>query len=138
MALKRISKGFGFDKNLDKFKKFERRSPKIIANNSLNHFLEGFRKGGRQTDSSKTGWAKRQNESKGRAILVDTGALRRSVKVLKHTFKDIIIGTNRIAYAKRHNEGLKGMPEREFIGDSKELTKDNVKILLNLLSKVMK
>lgn len=141
MSIKRIGNGFEFDKSLSAYKSFKQKAPKVIANNSLNHFLEGFRKGGGQTDDSKGGWTARGSSAprnQGRAILVDTGALRRSIHALKISFKEIIIGTTGIPYADRHNEGLVGMPKREFIGDSKELNEKNKKILVNLLSKVFK
>lgn len=141
MAITRIGKGFEFNKVERKFDKFKRSAPGKVANNSLNWFLEGFRKGGRQTDDSLSGWAPRQTTAKrnqGRGILIDTGALRRSVQVLKATWKEIIIGTKDIAYAARHNEGLKGMPQREFIGDSKKLNKENEKLLAKELSEVFK
>lgn len=139
MAIKRIGPGFEFKETQKRFEDFKRNAPKVVANNSKNWFLEGFRKGGGQTDASKGGWAPRLATSKkntGRGVLVDTGALRRSIQVLKSTWKEIIIGTQRIPYADRHNEGLAGMPEREFIGDSKEMNESNKKVLLGLLRKV--
>ena len=136
MAIKRIGKGFEFDKTQAEYRKFKATAPKIIANNSHNHFLLGFRKGGRQTDDSKSGWAARENVDSGRAILVKTGALRDSLKIIKETFQEIIIGTTRILYADRHNEGLAGMPKREFVGDSKELNLANKNLLAKLLKKV--
>ena len=33
-----------------------RKNVEEIAEDSLNHFLEGFRKGGGQTDASRGGW----------------------------------------------------------------------------------
>ena len=141
MAIRRIGRGFEFSKSLAGFQDMKMKAPKIIANNSKNHFLEGFRKGGGQTDASITGWEPRQRTAKrnqGRGILINTGALRRSIDVLKATWKEIIIGTTRIAYAERHNEGLAGMPQREFIGDSRALNEKNKKLLITLLGKVFK
>jgi hypothetical protein len=141
MAIKRIGKGFQFGSSQAAFKVFQRTAPKKVANNSLNHFLKGFRQGGKQTDASKSGWQARQTTAKrnqGRGILIDTGALRRSIKVLKSTWKEIIIGSQGIAYAARHNEGLKGMPQREFVGDSKDLDESNKKLLKKLLIGVFK
>ena len=144
MAFKRIGKGFEFNKTEARFETFKRTAPKLVANNSLNHYLKGFRQGGKQTDDSKSGWKPREATAKrnlGRGILVDKGDLRRALKVLKSTFKEIIIGTQGIAYAARHNEGItdkKGrkMPKREFVGDSKDLNESNTKLLQKLLGKV--
>lgn len=146
MAIKRIGPGFEFDKSLKAFHKFKEEAPKAIANQSKNHFLEGFRKGGGQTDDSKNGWRAREKTAKrnvGRAILVDTGALRRSINVIKATWKEIIIGSVGVVYAARHNEGIidrlgRAMPKREFIGDSKVLNEKNKKTLSKLLGKVFK
>ena len=141
MSIKRKGKGFEFDKVTKNYKKFQRDAPPIVANNTLNWFLKGFREGGGRTDAGK--WQRRKRTAKrdsGRSILVDTGALRRDVKRIKATFKEIIIGTTRIPYARRHNEGLtdklgRRMPKREFIGDSKKLTDDNLKLINKMIAK---
>ena len=41
-------------------------------------------------------------------------------------------------YADRHNEGLKGMPKREFIGDSKDMNESNKKLLAGMVSKIFR
>lgn len=41
-------------------------------------------------------------------------------------------------YAKRHNEGLKGMPKRQFIGKSPKLDKNIAKMLKKQLDKIFK
>lgn len=137
MKVRRVGKGLQMDKKLTDWLRLKRNLPRIIANNSLNHYLKGFRNGGGQTDAGA--WAARKRgapRNAGRGILVDTGALRRDVKVRTTTFKRIIIGTSRIAYARRHNEGL-NMPKREFLGDSKKLDKQNKKLILKSIDKVM-
>ena len=138
MSIERMGKGFEFNDNLKKFAAFKQSAPKIIANNSLNWFLKGFRTGGGQTDAGK--WQPRKPNAKrneGRALLVNTGALRRDFQVIKAVFGQIVLGTKRIPYAIRHNEGLNGMPKREFAGESKELNKQNEGLLTKMLNKVM-
>lgn len=102
-----------------------RRLPPIVANNAKNHFLEGFRVGGRRTDASATGWAKRKKSDKTnktrRAILVRSGQLRNDIDVRSTAFKRIVIGTESTPYASFHNEGAKNLPQREFLGNSKKL-----------------
>lgn len=146
MSLKRIGKGFELNKSKQKFGRFKQTAPKVIANNSLNWFLDGFRKKGGQTDASKGGWASRgprKNESgRQRSNLTKRGDLKRDFQVLKANFGKIILGTRNIPYANRHNEGLtdrlgRKMPKREFAGDSKELNRENEKLLGNMLDKVM-
>ncbi|MDH4127163.1 MAG: hypothetical protein OEV44_00305 [Spirochaetota bacterium] len=145
--IKRIGKGFELNKSKQKFDAVKLTAPKIIANNSLNWFLEGFRKGGYKTDASKNGWQTRKprkNESGNqRATLIKTGALRRDFQIIKAEFGKIILGTKNIPYAVRHNEGItdrlgRKMPKREFAGQSKELNIENEKLLEKLLNNVMK
>jgi phage gpG-like protein len=140
-------------KQLRKLENSKRKLPKIIANQSLNHYLEGFRKGGGQTDASINGWKKRKlklrdfaskgrktrqraRRQKGRAILVDTGQLRNDLQVISRSRREIVLGTKRIPYAARHNEGL-NMPKREFIGDSRELNEKNMKRITKELDKIL-
>jgi len=141
MAIERIGRGFEFGDKLRQFEHFKRTAPKIIANNTKNWFLEGFRKGGGQTDASKSGWEPRKPNAvrnAGRGILINTGALMRSIQILSANFSNIMVGTQRIKYAERHNEGLKGMPKREYIGDSKELNESNRKLLIGLVNKIFR
>jgi len=146
MAITRIGKGFEFGDTQRQFEAFKINAPKAVANNSKNWFLEGFRKGGGQTDDSKTGWEPRKSNAKrntGRNILVDTGALRRSIQVISQTWSRIEIGTQRIMYADRHNEGLtdnrgREMPKREFIGNSKEMNSSNEKLLSKMIRGIFK
>ncbi|MCK5292540.1 MAG: hypothetical protein KAR39_11065 [Thermoplasmata archaeon] len=119
----------------------------IIAEESLNHFLEGFRKGGGQTDASKSGWKRRKNNvDPGRGILIGHagGSMWRDVNVQMVTNDVIIIGTKRIPYAATHNEGLRiprrniDMPKREFIGPTKALEIANANTIAVEMGKPLK
>jgi len=138
--IKQIGK-FEFKENLRDFTIFKRKVPNLLAENTVNHFQEGFRRGGYQTDNSSSGWNKRKAGAKRntRAILVDSGLLHRDIKKRIATFKMIIVGTSNLtnAYADRHNRGLSGMPKREFIGDSKKLDKSNEDIINKQMAKVL-
>lgn len=103
-----------------------RRLPTELGNMAKNHFLEGFEKGGGQTDKSAGGWTPRTSRNRSdrrnkrsRAILVDSGDLRRDIHAIIRAggFSVITDGTD---YAEYHNEG-EGQEQREFIGESKEL-----------------
>ena len=62
------------------------------------------------TDRTLEPWTPRQSEdakSQGRAILVLTGRLRSSIRVVSTTHDSVTIGTN-VPYAKVHNEGFEG------------------------------
>lgn len=58
-----------------------------------------------------------------RATMIQSGALRRATgnSMRTATFKktELIID---LPYAKRHNEGLKGMPQRQFVGQTRRLS----------------
>lgn len=97
--------------------------PYLIGNEAKNHFLEGFSKGGGQTDASISGWVKRKkntdkNKKKSRALLVSSSHLRGDIDTRKTTFQEIVIGTQDTDYGIYHNEGRYPQPKREFLGDS--------------------
>ncbi len=53
-------------------------------------------------------WKRRKgNKSKGRGILVKSGRLRRSIRILGVRPGEVIIGTD-VPYAEAHNEGFRG------------------------------
>ena len=111
----------------------------VIGEESVNHFVKGFREGGGQTDESKDGWKRRRSGvDPNRATLVKSGDLWKDIDVIKETQSIVVVGTQRIAYAAEHNEGTKGQIKREFIGPSKELEKDiekEVATYLDVLTK---
>lgn len=53
-------------------------------------------------------WAKRKGKPDGRAILVKSGLLRRSIRLLKVSGSQVVIGTAGVVYASIHNEGFDG------------------------------
>ena len=108
IELKLVGDGFNIDEVMKSFKKEKSQLPTILGNLAKNHFVEGFRKGGGQTNKSISGWKKR-NYDTGRATLVKSGKLRRDIKVRHKSFNRIVIGTGNITsdYAKAHNEGAK-------------------------------
>jgi len=137
MALQRTRGSFKLRQNVAKFEQFKQNAPLIVANMAMNHFLEGFRKGGFMTDASSSGWQRRKKEDKGRAILVKSGDLRDSIHKKVVNFNAIVIATKQVPYARRHNEGLKKMPKREFMGKSKKLNAKITRKLYALVKKVM-
>jgi phage gpG-like protein len=99
-----------FDKHLSlkEFKRLQRKLPLLLGNEAKNHFVGGFRLGGGRTDNSRGGWKPRQfsfKRNKGRAVLTQSGDLRRSIQVREKTFARTVIGTSGILYAQIHNEG---------------------------------
>lgn len=130
------------------------RVPIIIGNEVVNFALDNFKKQGFLGNSFQP-WAKRKNPTRwgtvpprnGRAILVDAGHLRRSIRITTVTQDAVGVGSD-IPYAKTHNEGLRigqiqtvssfqrkgkkgthtvkshtrkvnvNIPQRQFLGDS--------------------
>ena len=117
--------------------------PRKLANVAKNHFLDGFRRGGGQTDDSLSGWKERKKKDRQksrRAILVRTSALKNDVDVRRTTFEEIVLGTSEVTdqYAEVHNEGEGDMPKREFLGDSKKLNNKLNRLILAEFNKVFK
>lgn len=94
-------------------------------------FTTSFRNQG-FTDVVLERWQQRKRQDRGnksvRAILVKTGNLRKSIRVINKNYKSVTLGSD-LPYAEVHNEGLRAgrgrgfkMPKRQFIGDSRKLT----------------
>lgn len=82
----------------DAFKKL----PRWVGNAALNFYKDSWRRQG-YIDRSFTRWKKRSANEKGRAILVKSGKLRRSLR-LNVNGQTIEIYTD-MPYAEAHNEG---------------------------------
>ena len=83
--------------------------PIVVGNEVVNWSKESFSKQG-WTDNSFAPWRKRKGnlkKGKGRAILVQSGRLRRSIRVIRATGNSVVVGTD-VPYAKIHNEGFFG------------------------------
>jgi phage gpG-like protein len=104
--------------------------PVLVANDAKNFFFNSFRKQGWE-DEGVQRWAPRKSNvnNKGRAILVKTGDLRKSLYVEQADWGKVRISSN-LPYSAIHNEGLKGkafgkhpfqMPKRKFMGRSRKL-----------------
>jgi phage gpG-like protein len=111
-----------------------------IGNSAKSFFVENFRKQGFD-DKNVEKWQPRKKADKraGRAILVKTGDLRRSIirNPANRAALSIKISTD-LVYAARHNNGLKGMPKRQFMGDSYNLNERIKKIIVKRLDNTFK
>lgn len=116
---------FNFKAKIAEIQKMKRTLPIQVGNIAKNHFLNSFRNQG-FTDTNLSPWQKRKtrnssdrrNPKKRRAILVDTGAMSRSIKVGTARFNRIEIGAYGIDYAQYHNDPKKARVHRPFISDS--------------------
>jgi phage gpG-like protein len=123
-------------KKIKDIQKMKRDAPRIIGNVALQFFLKSFDdEAFSDVAPGSDPWAKRKTQTKRdrtagrRNLLVQSGALRGSLSVKRTTWKRIEIGSYGIIYASRHNQGLKGMPKRQFIGRSQILDR-KIKTLL--------
>lgn len=126
MGVKR-NKEWRLDETLKLFFKKKKSMPKKIGNIAKNHFIQSFRDGGFK-DKSLRKWRRRKQpdkKGKGRAILIKSGKLRRSIRVKRATSRGILItaGGAGIDYAAVHNRGMGKMPKRQFMGKSIILNK---------------
>lgn len=148
------------------FEKVLRTAPRVLGNDALNFFLDSFKRQGWQGATFQP-WAPRKYaaKDKGRAILVKTARLKRSLQLSTVESLSFKVSTD-VPYAKPHNEGLnqlvnqsvkahsrKGklgktqqvkaysramqinMPRRQFMGESPVLTKQLIQRLTNDLLK---
>lgn len=151
---------FRFDIIKTEFSQLKRELPVLIGNDAQRFFVDSFKKQG-WTDGGFQKWKTPQrripgtpaykypkNKDKGRktrATLIGKSGgtkqgahahLRQSVNnsVKKASWDQILFSVPQ-PYAKRHNDGLKGMPKRKFMGNSKELTS---KMALRMHKKITK
>lgn len=67
-----------------------------------------------------TKWGKTPR-NKGRALLVDSGRLRRSIRIMSKTAYSVTIGSD-VPYAKAHNEGFKGSVSQQVSAHTRRKT----------------
>lgn len=86
------------------------RLPAAVGNEAVNFALDNFEKQSWAGES----WPTRKNPTKwgkvcrpGRALLIDTAALKRSIRITRMDGDKVYIGSA-IPYAKAHNEGFEG------------------------------
>lgn len=150
-----------------KLETIKRRTVKVVAVTALNHCKDSFRNQG-FTDSQLEKWVepqRRQMDSEGadykydmakywggkravlyskadrtRAILVKSGDLRRSLKVVKAIWPVVQISSD-LPYAAIHNNGgpIRGgaMPKRPFMGNSKKMEQAMVKEIVEVIQSEM-
>ena len=102
--------------------------PILVANEAKNFFVDSFRKQGFE-DTGLKKWQRRKSRrnDKGRSILVDTGDLRRSIRIKSASMNRILI-TSDLPYSAVHNYGKRAgrgkgfkMLQRQFMGKSVKL-----------------
>lgn len=85
-------------------------APTMLGNDAVNFFLDSWKRQGWLGDGLQP-WRKRSSKAKrnsGRAILMDTGRLRRSIRIISVSTGTVTVGTD-VPYARAHNEGFRGV-----------------------------
>ena len=121
---------------------FEKHFPKVrrniavrLAELAAKHFKDSFHKGG-FVDETLVKWEPSRRERNGRGkTLIDTGALRNSIKAVKRNYNQSVITSN-ISYAFEHNEGTNGQLKRKFLGRSAVLDRASMKIIAEEMNKI--
>lgn len=136
-----MAQKFNFKKIESKFRAAQAKIPRLVARKAVNHSLKAFADQG-FTDATLSPWAARKRPNKAdrstgrrRAILVDSGNLRRSIRASSATWSRIAIGAYGINYATFHNQGTSRIPRRRFLGPSKVL---NNQIRVIIRTEIMK
>jgi phage gpG-like protein len=103
--------GFTYDWHLlkERFDTVRTRLPREMAVVARNYFVDSFRRQGWYEGRTLNRWKPRKGfKDRGRAILVKSGRLRRSIRIRRAEFSDIRIATD-APYAAAHNFGFKGI-----------------------------
>lgn len=83
-----------------------RTMPKVLGNEAVNWTKASFDRQG-FLDETTTAWAPRKKNNRrnnGKAILVQSGRLRRSIRIISTSDNTVVFGTD-VPYAKIHNSG---------------------------------
>lgn len=142
-----------------------------IGAEAVNFALDNFKNQG-FTGAAFQPWPPRKNPTAwgtaparaSRSLLVDSGTLKGSIRVLRSNAEEVVIGTD-VPYAKAHNEGFKGqvvqevkaftrrngqsvkaftrtinqnIPQRQFIGDSPYLMQRAKRMFISIMMKQLK
>lgn len=120
-----MSSKWGLKEKLKKMEGFKKTFPTEAGNMAVNFFVDSFRKQGFE-DKTILKWKPRKSkkDNAGRAILVKTGALRRSIRRGYTSWARTVISSLGLAYAKAHNYGEGRMPKRQFMGHSDKLDRE--------------
>lgn len=154
-----------FSGHADALQRTFRAMPAAVGTMAVNFYKDRFRRQGWQ-DERFEAWKPRKGrpDRRRRALLVQSGRLRRSIRVIRSSFDSVTVGTD-VPYARTHNEGARiagvqsvraharrahrrrgrtvrahevaahtrnvsfTIPQRQFMGPSKVLTK---RIVMNL------
>jgi len=132
-TIKRVGKGFQFDKKIAEWNKQKPKLLEEIKDESLKFFKDNYNKEGFE-DSVFEKW-KPKKRPNGQPTLVATGLLRKSFKAIIGRNKVTI--SNPVAYGLYHNQGTSRLPKRKFLGNSRVLEVANAKRIIKHLHPIL-
>lgn len=140
---------FNFSRVIANVEKTKRELPIILAKATQSEFVKNFRNEGfdgekwitpnrRIAGTNEYKYPKTKGLSRRtKPTLTNSVALRRATanSIRQATWERIMLVVD-LPYAKRHNEGLDGMPQRTYIGQTNELTRIQNGIVTKYFDKV--
>lgn len=132
---------FGFDKVLKNLQMVERQLPKVVANDAKLYFLNAFRL--EAWDGKPWALPQRRKRKARRSrdtypTLIQSGTLRRAVSnSLKQATMEVIrFDVTDVTYAGYNNFGTQRNPQRQFMGQTKELTKTQMASIKKIMDRI--
>jgi phage gpG-like protein len=102
--------GLPYAKQLQEFGRFKAAYPRFVGNIAVNFYKDSFRRSGFINKSGVEKWDARKpntwskKSDKGRKLLIKTGRLRRSIRIIRTGVGYVQVGSD-VPYARIHNEG---------------------------------
>lgn len=99
-----------YAKQLQEFHNFKAAYPRFVGNVAVNFYKDSFKRSGFINRSGVEKWPQRKpntwskKSDKGRKLLIKSGRLRRSIRVVRTGLGFVQVGTD-VPYARIHNEG---------------------------------
>lgn len=121
--------------SLDRYGRGRQLLPKKLGNEAVNHFKDNWRKQGFD-DQVVNPWKNRKRLDAGRAILVKSGRLRRSFTVNIEGVNRIYV-VNPTPYGIYHNYGTKRLPQRKFMGRSRNLDEKSGVLIMRMMKQAL-
>lgn len=91
---------------IGKYQSLKRKLPRIVGQVAVNFTKDNFRRQGFLDGGRVNKWKKRRDtgDKKSRSILVQSAKLKRSIRIVRSTQDEVLIGSD-VPYAQIHNEG---------------------------------
>ena len=108
---------------------------KKLGNESISHFKDNWKKHG-YDDRVVNPWKQRKLKDAGRAILVKSGRLRRSFNQFPTLNRTVV--ENDTPYGVYHNYGTTKLPQRKFMGRSRNLDEKCGVLIMRMMKKCIR